>query len=90
MRADILEDLLAKVDDSDQSEEAKAEWRRMIEQVGVQNNVSRFKQQQRIGFALNLHRMGEKRPIICERLRAHFDISESQANRDISAAFAAL
>lgn len=88
MKAEILKDLLAKLAGSSQSEEAKAEFRRMIEQVGVQNNVSRFKQQQRIGFALRLHRMGEKRPIICERLRAHFDISESQANRDISAALA--
>ena len=90
MRADILEDLIVKVEDSGQTEEAKAAFRRLIEQVGIENNVSRFKQQQRINFVLNLHRLGEKRPLICERLQAHFHISESQANRDIGAAFATL
>lgn len=88
MKAELLDDLLSMVDSSGHGEEMKAEFRRMVEQVGVQNGVAKFKQQQRVNFALKLLRLGNKRPSICERLKAHFDISESQANRDISVALA--
>jgi len=86
MSADVLLDLIAKLEECTAAPEAKAEFRKMILSVGAMHNVSKLKQEQRIDFARNLLRLGEPRPLIRSRLVTQFGLSDSQASRDIASA----
>ncbi len=86
MRADVLNDLLAKLDECTAGPEAVAEFRRMIESVGARHGLVAPLQEQRVEFARYL--LEARRPYteVRERLIARFAIGKSQAYRDIQAA----
>ncbi|MDO8310363.1 MAG: hypothetical protein Q7T25_00340 [Sideroxyarcus sp.] len=86
MRAEVLKDLLAKLEECNASPEAKAEFRKMVLSVGTMHSVGSFEQVQRVDFARRLLGTGEPRAIVRTRLMSHFEVSESQAYRDIAAA----
>lgn len=86
MRAEVLKDLLAKLEECSAPAEAKAEFRKMVLSVGAMHNIGSFEQVQRVDFARRLLGSGEPRSIIRTRLMSHFEVSESQAYRDIAAA----
>ncbi len=86
MRADVINDLLAKLEGCDAAPEAIAEFRRMIESVGARHGLLVPLQEQRIQFARQL--LDERRPRaeVRDRLMHRFSIGESQAYRDLQAA----
>lgn len=83
MRADVLNDLLAKLEECAAAPEAIAEFRLMIETVGARHGMLAPLQDQRIEFAREL--LGQRRPRaeVRDRLMRRFSIGESQAYRDI-------
>jgi len=86
MRADVLSDLLAKLNECAAAPDAIAEFRRMIETVGASHGLSMPLQAQRIDFARQLFDGRRPRTEVRDRLIARFSIGESQAYRDIQAA----
>lgn len=86
MRADILADLLATLNDCDAPPEAIAQFRQIVEAVGARHGLQLPQQLQRVEFAHRLLREGRPRCEIRARLMSRFAIGESQAYRDISAA----
>ena len=86
MRADVLSDLLAKLNECAAAPDAIAEFRRMIETVGASHGLSMPLQAQRIDFARQLFDGRRPRTEVRDRLIARFSIGESQAYRDIQSA----
>jgi len=86
MRADVLVDLLAKLDDCAAEPDAIAEFRRIIKSVGARHGLLKPIQAQRVGFARQLLDARRPRTEIRDRLMRRFSIGESQAYRDIQAA----
>jgi hypothetical protein len=86
MRAEVLKDLLAKLDECDAAAEAIAEFRLMIEAVGIAHGVNLVGGASRIEFARQLLNAGARRAEVRGRLMARYGIRESQAYRDISEA----
>ncbi len=86
MRADVLNDLLAKLDECTAGPEAIAEFRRMIEVVGGRHGLTVPLQDQRVEFARQLLDERLPRAVVRDRLMHRFMIGESQAYRDITAA----
>jgi hypothetical protein len=86
MRAEVLKDLLVKLDECDAAPDAVAEFRRLIEIVGARHGVSVTGRTDRIEFARQLLDTGAPRAEVRDRLMARFDIKESQAYRDIHGA----
>ena len=86
MRAEVLRDLLAKLNDCTADPDAIAEFRRMIEAVGSAHGFSVSGSADRIRFARQQLDAGSPRTEIRDRLMIRFDVKESQAYRDIAAA----
>jgi len=86
MRADVLADLLAKLDDCAAEPDSIAEFRRLIESVGARHGFLEPIQARRVGFARQLLDARQSRTDIRDRLMARFSVGESQAYRDIQAA----
>ena len=86
MHADVLNDLLTKLDECSTGPEAIAEFRRMIESVGARHGLMVPLQEQRVEFARHLLDERCPRPAVRDRLMCRFSIGESQAYRDIQAA----
>lgn len=86
MRADVLLELVAMVNDCKADESAKAEFRDLILSVGAANGVGALDRVARVEFARRLLGLREPRPIIRDRLMVAFNISERQAYRVIEEA----
>lgn len=86
MRADVLRDLLAKLDLCQADAAAVHEFRRMIEAVGSAHGIAMAGPADRITFVRRLLRSGSPRPEIRDRLMARFNVGRSQAYADIGEA----
>lgn len=76
-------ELLNQLAKSDAAPDAKAEFRKMIEAVGLDHGVCLTSSTDRVEFARCLLDAGCARTEIRDRLMAKFEIRESQAYRDI-------
>lgn len=70
----------------DLSDEVKQTMRELILQTARQNGVASLEQTERVEFARSLLNQREQRAVIRGRLMARFEISKSQAYRDMEAA----
>lgn len=86
MRAEVLTDLLAKLDECDADEEAKAEFRRIILAVDASHEADASTSDERTQFVRHLLALGESRAGIRDRLMVRYRISRAQAYRHISEA----
>jgi hypothetical protein len=86
MRAEMLKELMAKVDECAADPAAKAEFKRLIQNVGAAHNVKALELDARVLFARKLLDMKVPRAAIRDRLMASYGIKESQAYRDIDSA----
>jgi hypothetical protein len=83
MRAEVLTDLLAKLDECDADEEAKAEFRRIILAVDAFHGADVTAGEERMQFALHLLNLKESRTVVRDRLMSRYGISRAQAYRYI-------
>jgi hypothetical protein len=86
MRTEVLTDLLAKLEECDAGEDAKAEFRKLIQAAGAAHGVDAGGGDERIMFARHLLDLMVPRATIRDRLMSRFTISRAQSYRDISAA----
>ena len=86
MRADVLAELLARLDRSKVAPAAIAEVRQIVQEVRVSHGLAASLQEQRMAFAREHLAAGRPRTEIRDRLMCRFSIGESQAYRDIQAA----
>jgi len=86
MRADVLKDLLERVQGCSADDEAKSEFMRMIRLVGAMHGVKSLERDERVAFARHLLDVGCSRPIVRDRLMSQFEVGESTAYRDIDLA----
>lgn len=91
MRSDVFQDLLGKLEQLDLEnvkESHKEEFRRLIYQVGAAHGIGQIERDERVRAARQLLDAGLPRAVVRDRLMARFQIGDSQAYRDISAALA--
>ena len=84
MRAEVLTDLLAKLDECVAADEAKSEFRRIILAVDASHSDDTSTSEERTQFARRLLAIGEPRTTIRDRLMHRYRISRAQAYRHIS------
>lgn len=83
MRADVLNDLLAKLEECDASDDAKTEFRKLIFDVGTFHRAETRASDERTQFTRHLLAIGESRTTIRDRLMHRYGISRAQAYRYI-------
>lgn len=86
MRAEVLNDLLAKLEECDACDDAKAEFRKLIFDVDVFHRAETSASDERAQFARHLLASGESRTTIRDRLMHRYGISRAQAYRHIGEA----
>jgi hypothetical protein len=89
MKADLLRDILGLLDGCDAQDAAKAEFRKLIHKVAIDNGLPVAapgdERAARVEFARHLMKeLMEGRPTTRERLIARFDVSRAQAYVDIA------
>lgn len=86
MRAEVLTDLLAKLDECKAGEDAKAEFRKLIHDVGEIHGTDASVCEERTQFARSLLNLRESRTVVRDRLMSRYGISRAQAYRYIAEA----
>lgn len=86
MRAEVLNTLLAKLAECDASDEAKAEFRKLILQVDASHKASPETCDERARFARHLFDINESRAAVRDRLMRRYGVSRAQAYRYIAEA----
>lgn len=86
MKVYTREYLLRTLQNVDASDDDKARFAEILNQVAALEQPSSQRASERVTFAKGLLNLGEARPTIRDRLIARFEIGPAQAYRDIDAA----
>jgi histone deacetylase complex regulatory component SIN3 len=81
MRSALLLEVFHSVDQLDVEDSAKAQFKQILYQLGVQQGVKGLEKLRRIEFAAAMLRSGVSRTTAKERLCAHYEVSTEQAYR---------